>query len=73
MAQPYRAPLETFFTGSKSDIEILEELARRAEALGRSRISPEDFHLEKSELAHGLRRLAGRLRGNTRREPSTTW
>ena len=66
-------PLNELFSATRSDVEILDELARRAEALGRSRIEPEDFHVEKSELATGMRRLAGRMRAGGRRLASTTW
>jgi hypothetical protein len=74
MSAAPQKPIEQYFNDSSvSDVEILEELARRAEALGRSRITPEDFHVAKSELAGGLRRLAGRLRAASRRRPSTRW
>lgn len=72
--QTSRIPVSELFTAARSHVDILEALARRCEALGRSRISPEDFHSEKSEIVTGLRRLAGRMRGDApRRQPSTTW
>ena len=36
----------------------LEELAERVSRLSPDRRNPEQFHVEKSELAHELRRLA---------------
>ena len=42
--------------------ERLEELARRVARLRPSHRDPEAFHVEKSELAHELRRLAAEVR-----------
>jgi hypothetical protein len=75
-------PVADLFITTLPDDAIADELARRLEALGRSRISPEDFHAVKSELVTGLRRLAGRMRAGGRRadrdvdrglQRGTTW
>ena len=59
---------------SKSNAEIADSLATRVNLNGLSRVSPERFHAEKSEIAADLRRFAKRLRGDTGRgEPTTTW
>ena len=39
----------------------LDDLARRVAALRPSHRDPERFHVEKSEIAHALRRIADRL------------
>lgn len=56
-----------------SDAELVDQLASRVNLLGQTRIDPERFHAEKSDIALQLRRLARRLRGDTRGEPTTTW
>lgn len=51
----------------------VDELANRVNNNGLSRVSPERFHVEKSDIALSLRRLARDLRGEVRLAPSTTW
>ena len=59
---------------TKSNAEIADALATRVNLNGLSRVSPENFHAEKSEIAADLRRFARHLRvDKPPRQPSTTW
>lgn len=51
----------------------LDELARRVVNNGVRRLDPERFHTEKSDIAARIRECARELRGETRRQPSTSW
>lgn len=58
---------------TRSDAELADELATRVNLMGQSRVDPERFHAEKSDIALKLRQLARRLRGEVRAEPMTVW
>lgn len=51
----------------------IDQLASRVNTNSLSRVNPETFHAERSDIALCLRRIARKLRGDTRREPSTVW
>jgi hypothetical protein len=57
----------------KSCAEELEDLAVRVNRNGPTRLRPEYFHVEKSDIAAALRRIARDQRKETRREANTTW
>jgi hypothetical protein len=58
---------------SISDSQCVDRLASRLNLLCRKRIDPETFHVEKDAIVVEMRAVARRLRGNVRRQPSTTW
>lgn len=51
----------------------LETLAVRVNRNGPTRLRPERFHAEKSDIAAALRRIAREQRAAPRREATTTW
>lgn len=53
----------------------LDALAAKLDGLCQRRIDPEKFHVEKDGIVRSMRRLAGRLRTETRAqaEPTTVW
>lgn len=55
--------------------EELDALANRVNLNSFSRVDPEGFQAEKSDIAVTLRRLAKRVRGSSgeAREPTTVW
>ncbi len=58
---------------TKSDPELLDELATRLNRVGLSRIDPERFHEERNEIVVEMRRMAKRLRGDHRKDSTTVW
>lgn len=51
----------------------LDGLADRINRNGLSRVDPERFHAEKSDIAATLRRIARRLRGEPAASASRVW
>lgn len=51
-----------------------DELATRLNRCGLRRIDPEEWHVERDDIAKRLRRMARKLRGEPERPaPTTTW
>lgn len=69
---PRRGEYETP-DASRSDAEILDGLASRLNRCGMSRIDPERFLEERNEIVVELRRMARRMAGERRSEPTTVW
>lgn len=53
-----------------AEADAIADLVNR---LSISHANPERFHLVRDEAAKRLRRMAARLRGDSRRRPTTIW
>lgn len=72
MSSRYRAP-DPRREPAVGRSEELDNLAARVTRNGPTQLAPELFHIEKSEIAAALRRIAREERGEPRREATTTW
>lgn len=60
-------------TARRDDADEADAIADLVNCWSRRRLSPEDFHLVRDEIASRCRRLAQRLRRRPIDRPMTTW
>jgi len=58
---------------TKTDAEMLDELASRLNRCGVSRIDPERFHEERNDIVVAMRRMARRLSGQVDAKATYVW